>query len=85
MPVRRQAINWTNVDPIHWYIYAALARWVNESSKDLIEQTDWKYNSDISHLSFNIQLSLSFMQNDDWVPSIIGKNILSKHCRTKGE
>ena len=23
-PTRRQAIIWTNADPIHWYIYAAL-------------------------------------------------------------
>ena len=25
-PNRRQAITWTNVDPVHWRVYAALER-----------------------------------------------------------
>ena len=26
-PNRRQAITWTNIDPVHWRIYAALGRY----------------------------------------------------------
>ena len=75
-PNRRQAIIWSNADPIHWRIYAALGgRWVNEIA--VISG----YLNTISALRF-CDIFLAILYDVIWLVKTYSKSLITVWSRT---